>query len=121
MNVVTKPPRRILSTQKSDAGRTPTLVQNLPWPLFAKEGKWSAKAISPFEKGKFKGDFLSGEERARIRSGWAALADGYPVRMTDAGGSTQEVLKAEERTVSATEFAPPAGFTKKPFSDLAPR
>ena len=39
-----------------------TLVQNLPWPLFAKEGEWFAEAISPFEKRGIKGDFLSGTE-----------------------------------------------------------
>ena len=53
--------------------------------------------------------------------GWAAFTDGYPVRITDPGGNSHEVVKAEQRTVPATEFAPPAGFTKKTFGEFIPR
>jgi hypothetical protein len=44
---------------------------------------------------------------------WTALPEGYPVRLTDASGTTHEVVKAEQRTVPAGEFVPPAGFTRK--------
>jgi hypothetical protein len=36
-----------------------TLVQNLPWPLFFKEGEFSGRLKSPFEKGGFRGIFFA--------------------------------------------------------------
>lgn len=46
--------------------------------------------------------------------------EGYPVRTVhrDGGDITVEVVKAESRTVPATEFQPPTGFAKKPFREM---
>lgn len=51
---------------------------------------------------------------------WKLVSEGYPVRIVDRGGSggTIEVLKAETRTVPASEFQPPAGFAKKTFREM---
>ena len=47
--------------------------------------------------------------------------EGYPVRTVhrgSGGGVTVEVVKAETRTVPATEFQPPAGFARKTFREM---
>ena len=50
---------------------------------------------------------------------WKLAGEGYPVRTVDRDGkTTMEVVKAESRTVSASEFQPPANFTKKTLSDM---
>jgi hypothetical protein len=51
---------------------------------------------------------------------WKLVKEGYPVRIVDrgGGGTTIEVVKAEQRTVPAAEFQPPAGFTRKSFREL---
>jgi hypothetical protein len=51
---------------------------------------------------------------------WKLVSEGYPVRIVDRGGSggTIEVLKAETRTVPASEFQPPTGFERKTFREM---
>lgn len=51
---------------------------------------------------------------------WKLVKEGYPVRIVDRGGSGTmiEVVKAEQRTVPASEFQPPAGFTRKSLQEL---
>jgi hypothetical protein len=51
---------------------------------------------------------------------WKLANEGYPVRTVHQsdGRVTVEVVKAETRTVPATEFQPPAGFTKKTLRDM---
>jgi hypothetical protein len=51
---------------------------------------------------------------------WKLTNEGYPVRTVHQsdGRVTVEVVKAETRTVPATEFQPPAGFTKKTLRDM---
>lgn len=45
---------------------------------------------------------------------WRLVTEGYPARMVDnESGRVVEVVKAEKRTVSAAELAPPEGFLKK--------
>jgi hypothetical protein len=48
---------------------------------------------------------------------WHLAGEGYPVRIVGSGGGreTIEVVKAESKSVPATEFQPPAGFTRKPL------
>ena len=50
---------------------------------------------------------------------WKLMKDGYPVRSVDKdGGSVIEVVKAENRSLGATEFQPPAGFARKTLKEL---
>jgi hypothetical protein len=50
---------------------------------------------------------------------WKLMKDGYPVRSVEAdGGAVTEVVKAESRSLAATEFQAPAGFARKPLSEL---
>ena len=51
---------------------------------------------------------------------WKLANEGYPVRTVHRsnGSTTIEVVKAETRTVPATEFQPPAGFTRKTFREM---
>jgi hypothetical protein len=68
-----------------------------------------------------------GRDRAR-RGGadpsdpaWKLASEGYPVRTVqhDRGeGTVLEVVKAESRSVPASEFQPPAGFTRQTLKDL---
>lgn len=52
--------------------------------------------------------------------GWKLAAEGYPVRtvVPGAGGATVEIVKAESRSVPATEFQPPAGFARKTLREM---
>lgn len=47
-------------------------------------------------------------------------SEGYPVRTIDHGGSgvTVEVVKAENKSVAATEFQPPSGFARKTLQEM---
>jgi len=68
-----------------------------------------------------------GRDRAR-RAGadpsdpaWKLAGEGYPVRTVEHGrgeGTVLEVVKAESRSVPASEFQPPAGFTRQTLKDL---
>lgn len=50
---------------------------------------------------------------------WKLMKDGYPVRSIEkAGGTVTEVVKAESRSLGAAEFQAPAGFARKPLSEL---
>jgi hypothetical protein len=50
---------------------------------------------------------------------WKLMKDGYPVRSVEQGGGTvTEVVKAESRSIGAAEFQAPAGFARKPLSEL---
>ncbi len=50
---------------------------------------------------------------------WKLAGEGYPVRTVDREGQTKtEVVKAESRSIPASEFQPPANFTKKTLSDM---
>lgn len=52
---------------------------------------------------------------------WKLAGEGYPVRTVDHGeaeGTVVEVVKAESRSVPATEFQPPAGFKRQTFKEL---
>ncbi len=50
---------------------------------------------------------------------WKLMKDGYPVRSVEQdGGAVTEVVKAESRALAATEFQAPAGFARKPLSEL---
>jgi hypothetical protein len=50
---------------------------------------------------------------------WKLVGEGYPARTVHrSGGSTVEVVKAEKRTVPATEFQPPAGFVRKTLLEM---
>jgi hypothetical protein len=50
---------------------------------------------------------------------WKLMKDGYPVRSIEtAGGTVTEVVKAESRSIGAAEFQAPAGFARKPLSEL---
>lgn len=54
---------------------------------------------------------------------WKLAREGYPVRTVDHTGgkeakTTVEVVKAEQKTIPATEFQPPAGFTSKTFPQM---
>ncbi len=52
---------------------------------------------------------------------WKLAGEGYPVRTVEHGrgeGTVLEVVKAESRAVPATEFQPPAGFTRQTLKDL---
>ena len=51
---------------------------------------------------------------------WKLAAEGYPVRTVDRHGSgtTVEVTKAENRSVPAAEFQPPANFTRQNLKDM---
>ncbi|MBI3781386.1 MAG: DUF4412 domain-containing protein [candidate division NC10 bacterium] len=51
---------------------------------------------------------------------WKLANEGYPVRTVHQsdGRVTVEVVKAETRTVPATEFQPPAGFARKTFPEM---
>lgn len=51
---------------------------------------------------------------------WKVANEGYPVRTVDKSGSgvTTEVVKAESRTLPASEFRPPAGFARKTFLEV---
>lgn len=52
--------------------------------------------------------------------GWKLAAEGYPVRtvVPGADGATVEIVKAESRSVPATEFQPPAGFARKTLREM---
>jgi hypothetical protein len=46
------------------------------------------------------------------------LREGYPVRIVAVGSDYKnEVIKAENRAIPATEFQAPAGFTRKTFQE----
>jgi len=51
---------------------------------------------------------------------WKLANEGYPVRTVDRGGrgGTVEVVKAESRTVQASEFQPPPGFARKTLQEM---
>jgi hypothetical protein len=51
---------------------------------------------------------------------WKLVREGYPVRTVDLGGSgtTMEVVKADSRSVPASEFQPPPNFAAKTLADL---
>jgi hypothetical protein len=50
---------------------------------------------------------------------WKLAAEGYPVRSVykGAGGATVEVVRAESRSIPASEFQPPAGFARKTLQE----
>ncbi len=52
---------------------------------------------------------------------WRVASVGYPVRTIDPEGSVVEVDTAVSRVVPATEFQPPAGFTRKTFGEMMRR
>ncbi len=54
---------------------------------------------------------------------WKLLNEGYPVRtvILSGGGGTIEVIKAETRTLPASEFQPPAGFARKTLQEAMGR
>ena len=56
-----------------------------------------------------------GEDQA-----WRLAGEGYPVKTADrrGGGTTVEVVKAESRAVAASEFQPPANFTRKTLGEM---
>ena len=51
---------------------------------------------------------------------WKLAKEGYPVRTVHRsnGSTTLEVVKAETRAVPATEFQPPAGFTRQTLKEM---
>ena len=50
---------------------------------------------------------------------WKLMKDGYPVRSVDKdGGSVIEVVKAESRSLGATEFQAPSGFARKTLQEM---
>lgn len=50
---------------------------------------------------------------------WKLMKDGYPVRsIARAGGTVTEVVKAESRSLGATEWGPPAGFARKTLKEM---
>jgi hypothetical protein len=50
---------------------------------------------------------------------WKLMKDGYPVRSIEKdGASTTEVTKAENRSIGADEFQPPAGFARKTLQEM---
>jgi hypothetical protein len=50
---------------------------------------------------------------------WKLMKDGYPVRSVEKdGGTVTEVVKAESRSLGATEFQPPAGFARKTLKEM---
>ena len=50
---------------------------------------------------------------------WKLMKDGYPVRSVDKdGGNVTEVVKAESRSLGATEFQAPAGFARKTLQEM---
>ena len=50
---------------------------------------------------------------------WKLMKDGYPVRSVDKdGGSVIEVVKAESRSLGASEFQAPAGFARKTLQEM---
>ena len=50
---------------------------------------------------------------------WKLMKDGYPVRSVDKnGGGVIEVVKAESRSLGATEFQAPAGFARKTLKEM---
>ena len=50
---------------------------------------------------------------------WKLMKDGYPVRSVDKdGGSVIEVVKAESRSLGATEFQAPTGFARKTLQEM---
>ena len=51
---------------------------------------------------------------------WKLASEGYPARTVHRRGGevTVEVVKAEKRTVPATEFQPPAGFVRKTLREM---
>jgi len=55
---------------------------------------------------------------------WKVAREGYPVRTVDHSSGKEakpmvEVVKAEQKTVPATEFQPPTGFTRKELPHAA--
>lgn len=59
-----------------------------------------------------------GEDQA-----WKLAGEGYPVKTVDrrGGNTTVEVVKAESRTVPASEFQPPANFTRQTLNEMMGR
>ena len=50
---------------------------------------------------------------------WKLMKDGYPVRSVERdGGTVVEVVKAENRSLGAGEFQPPAGFARKSLKEM---
>ena len=50
---------------------------------------------------------------------WKLMKDGYPVRSVDKdGGSVIEVVKAESRSLGASEFQAPTGFARKTLQEM---
>lgn len=51
---------------------------------------------------------------------WKLANEGYAVKTVDLGGTgtTVEVTKAETRAIPASEFQPPAGFTRRDLSEM---
>jgi len=49
---------------------------------------------------------------------WKIANEGYPVRIHSSDGRTVEVTKAESKAIPATEFQPPADFTKKTLQEV---
>ncbi len=51
---------------------------------------------------------------------WKLANEGYAMKTVDriGGGSSVEVTKAESRSIPASEFQPPAGFTRKDLSEM---
>lgn len=49
---------------------------------------------------------------------WKLAGEGYPVRTVHRSGSILEVVHVETRSVPASEFQPPAGFTRKTLREM---
>jgi hypothetical protein len=49
---------------------------------------------------------------------WRSAEEGFPTRTVHQGGTTVEVVKAEQRAIAPSEFQPPSGFARKTFQEL---
>lgn len=55
-----------------------------------------------------------------VESSWRLANEGYSVKTVDktGDGATVELIKAESRTLAASEFQPPAGFARKALKEM---
>lgn len=98
--------------------------------LWIAKGITAWKELDPKKLERVMGELVKAAPRCGSASGrqsgrgedqaWKLAGEGYPVKTVARSGSgaTVEVVKAESRAVPASEFQPPANFTRQTLSEM---
>jgi hypothetical protein len=105
--------------------------------LWIAKGIAAGKELDPKKLERVMGEFMKAVPRCGPAAGppgsrrpgigqdqaWKLASEGYPVKTIMRGGSgaTVEVVKADSRSVPASEFQPPANFTRQTLKEMMGR